>query len=61
MTVEANRWAEVAAVEREIRLMAYTSAGDPKLSDNMKMFAIWAGRLQRALQLDQRADPGARE
>ena len=44
-----ERWQEVAAVEREIRLCAYASAGDPARSDDMKMYAIWAGRLQRAL------------
>ncbi len=39
----------VASVEKEIRLMAYTSAGDPKLMNDMKMYAIWAGTLQSAL------------
>lgn len=49
-TAEDDRWAEVAAVERQIRLMAYTSAGDPRLLDQMKMYASWAGQLQKALQ-----------
>lgn len=42
-------WASVQAVEREIRLCAYTSAGDPKRIDDSKMFAIWAGRLHLAI------------
>lgn len=42
-------WADVAMVEREIRLLAYTSAGDPARADDMKMFAIWSGRLQKAI------------
>lgn len=45
----AEPWKLVADVEREIRLMAYTSAGDPKLVDDMRMYCLWAGRLQRAL------------
>jgi hypothetical protein len=48
-TTPDERWVEVVAVEREIRLMAYTCAGDPKLVDNMKMYALWAGRLQKAI------------
>lgn len=42
-------WAEVAIVEREIRLLAYTSAGGPTRADDMKMLAIWSGRLQKAI------------
>ncbi len=42
-------WREVAAVERELRLCAYTSAGDPTRVADMKMFAFWAARLQKAL------------
>lgn len=48
-TTDAERWEEVAEVEREIRLMAYTSAGDPKLVSDMQQYAIWAGRLQKAI------------
>lgn len=48
-TPESGPWAEVASVEREIRFVAYTSAGDPKLMDGSKMCAIWAGRLQKAI------------
>lgn len=44
-----ERWRELAAVEREIRLCSYTSAGDPARMDDTKMFAIWAGRLQKAI------------
>jgi hypothetical protein len=42
-------WAEVQAVEREIRMCAYTSAGDPTRKDDIMLFAMWAGRLQRAI------------
>ncbi len=49
-TTGSDPWAEVAVVEREIRFVAYTSAGDPKRMDDMRMYAIWAGRLQRALK-----------
>ncbi len=42
-------WREVAAVERELRLCAFTSAGDPTRVADMKMFALWAGRLQKAI------------
>jgi hypothetical protein len=48
-----ERWAEVIAVEREIRLMSNTSAGDPKLADNMKMLAFWSGRLRKAIGDDR--------
>ena len=48
---EANRALveEVRKVERHIRLCAYTSAGDPQRADDMKMFGVWAARLQAAI------------
>ena len=48
-TTDAERWREVAAVEREIRLCAYTRAGDPDRMTATKLFAVWAGRLQKAI------------
>lgn len=39
----------VGLVERQIRFVAYTSAGDPRRMEDMKMFAVWAGSLQAAL------------
>jgi hypothetical protein len=36
-------------VERQIRLVAYTSAGDPARRDDVVMFAMWAGALQKAI------------
>ena len=40
---------DVGKVEKQIRLSAYASAGDPKRSDDTKMFAIWSGFLQAAI------------
>jgi hypothetical protein len=42
-------WVIVQTVEREIRMCAYTSAGDRARLDDAKMFAVWAGRLQLAI------------
>lgn len=49
----------VAAVEKQIRLVAYASAGDPSRINDMRMFAVWAGSLQAALSpKPQAADAG---
>lgn len=52
VTTPEERWAEVANVEREIRLMAYAAAGDPKEMDHVKMLSFWSGRLQKAINND---------
>ena len=39
----------IVEIEPQIRICAYNSAGDPSLHDDMKMFAIWAGTFQKAL------------
>ena len=43
-------WAQVYAVECEIALCAFTSAGDPKRIQDMMILATWAGRLQTAIK-----------
>lgn len=49
LTTETDPWAQVSMVERQIRLVAYTSAGDPARRDDVVMFAMWAGALQKAI------------
>lgn len=36
-------------VERQIRLLAYTSAGDLARQSDTMMFAMWSGALQKAI------------
>lgn len=47
--IASSPWEDVAKVERQIRLVAFTSAGDPSRRDDTKMFAIWSGILQKAI------------
>lgn len=41
--------ADIKTVAMKLELMAYTSAGDPKLMDEMRQYAIYAAALKNAI------------